>query len=251
MHFEHRLTHPVLYPDHDRLDKYEWEGGCEDPRVVERPQAAGGGYIMTYTSYDGTARLCVASSKDLFRWDKHGPAFGKADGGVYMNAWTKSGSIVVEPQPDGRLVAVQLNGSYWMYWGENHIHLARSSDLIHWTPVMSDQPAAAYRGRPDHLDHPTEALRPLSVLKPRRGYFDSNLVEPGPPALLRPDGILFIYNSKNVYCHHEAGGVCVDGEADPALAPGTYSAGQALFSRDDPTRLLKRCGKYYHVSLYI
>jgi len=26
---------PVLYPDNDAQKKYEWKGGCEDPRVVE------------------------------------------------------------------------------------------------------------------------------------------------------------------------------------------------------------------------
>ncbi|CAE7520675.1 unnamed protein product, partial [Symbiodinium microadriaticum] len=245
VHFQRRQSSPVLFPDHDRLDKYEWEGGCEDPRVVERPMSDGGGYVMTYTAYDGTARLCVASSQDLFNWEKHGPAFGKASGGVYKNAWTKSGSIVVQPQLDGRLVAAKLNGTYWMYWGENHIHAATSPDLINWTPVMSNEPSAAYRGRPDHLDHPTEALKPLSILKPRRGYFDSNLVEPGPPAIARPDGILFIYNSKNAYCDHHPGGVCADGEADPDLAPGTYSAGQVLFSLEDPTRVVKRSEKTF------
>ena len=175
--FQHRLTSPVLFPAIDKYNKYEWEGGCEDPRVVETPS---GEYVMTYTSYDGTARLCVATSKDLFSWTKHGPAFGKAFGGAYMNAWTKSGSIVVEPQSDGRLVAVKINGSYWMYWGENDLYIATSVDLINWIPVMTDNPEAVYRGRPDHMDLPTNAKKPLSILTPRRGMFDSELVEPGP-----------------------------------------------------------------------
>ena len=34
--------------------------------------------------------------------------------------------------------------------------------------------------------------------------------------------------------------MCINGESDTDLAPGTYSAGQALFSRTDPTKLLKR-----------
>jgi beta-1,2-mannosidase len=236
--FQHRLTSPVLFPAIDKYNKFEWEGGCEDPRVVETPS---GEYVMTYTSYDGTARLCVATSKDLFTWTKHGPAFGKAFGGAYMNAWTKSGSIVVEPQPDGRLVAVKINGSYWMYWGENDLYIATSGDLINWVPVMTDNPEAVYRGRPDHMDLPTNAKKPLSVLTPRRGMFDSELVEPGPPAILRPDGILFIYNSKNKACHENRGHVCSSGESDSTLAPGTYSAGQVLFSRDNPTEVLRRC----------
>jgi beta-1,2-mannosidase len=237
INFRHRLATPVLFPAIDKFNKYEWEGGCEDPRVVEMPA---GGYVMTYTSYDGTARLSVATSSDLFTWTKHGPAFGKALGGSYINAWTKSGSIVVEPQPDGRLVAVKINGSYWMYWGENDLHAATSNDLINWVPVMTDHPDAVYRGRPDHQDMPTNAKKPLSVLRPRKGMFDSELVEPGPPAILRPDGILFVYNSKNKACHGSPGQVCPPGEADSQLAPGTYSAGQVLFSREDPTVVLRR-----------
>jgi hypothetical protein len=148
--------------------------------------------------------------------------------------------VQVEPQPDGRLVAVKVNDTYWMYWGENDIHVATSDDLYSWVPLMSDDPSHEYRGRPDHQDLPTGATKPISVLTPRRGHFDSNLVEPGPPAILREDGILFIYNSKNVACDQEEDSVCINGESDTNLAPGTYSAGQALFSRTDPTKLLKR-----------
>lgn len=236
INFSNRLSSPVLYPDEDNNIQHEWEGGCEDPRVVESPD---GTYVMTYTSYDGTARLSVATSKDLIHWEKHGPAFTHAHGESYVNAWTKSGSIVVEPQADGRLVAVKINGTYWMYWGENHIYTATSTDLIYWDPVLGSD-KGYYRGRPDHHDHPVDAVKPKSVLRPRKGKFDSNLVEPGPPAILRNDGILFIYNSRNTDCPEEPGRVCPKGIADPKLAPGTYSAGQALFSRTDPTLLIAR-----------
>src|SRR5580704_6811926 len=70
MHFQRRAR-PVLYPDNDSQKKYEWEGGCEDPRVVEDEK---GVYYMTYTAYDGhNARLLVATSPDLVHWTKHGP----------------------------------------------------------------------------------------------------------------------------------------------------------------------------------
>lgn len=66
----------------------EWEGGCEDPRVVRRDD---GLYIMTYTAYDGTiARLCVASSTVLVNWKKHGLAF---QDGKYRDLWSKSGPL--------------------------------------------------------------------------------------------------------------------------------------------------------------
>ncbi len=70
--------------------RYEWDGGCEDPRIVENDE---GTYFMTYTAYDGTtARLFIASSKDLFSWTKHGAVFGPQ----YVNMSSKAGSIVTK-----------------------------------------------------------------------------------------------------------------------------------------------------------
>src|SRR6187455_2602958 len=72
LHFTKHPT-PVLYPDNDSAKIYEWEGGCEDPRIVEDEN---GTYYMTYTAYDGDkARLLIASSKDLYHWTKHGHVF--------------------------------------------------------------------------------------------------------------------------------------------------------------------------------
>lgn len=58
-HFTRRPV-PVLYPAADAQKTLEWEGGCEDPRVVQDER---GIYYMTYTAFDGrTARLLVATS---------------------------------------------------------------------------------------------------------------------------------------------------------------------------------------------
>ena len=211
LHFERR-PEPVLFPDRDAYQRYEWEGGCEDPRVVE---TGDGRYVLTYTSYDGkTARLCVATAPDLVRWTKHGPAFARA-GVRFRDRWSKSGAIVCEPRGDG-MVAARVAGRYWMFWGDTDIFLASSDDLVNWTPV--ERPAEA--GRPAGL---------ASALAPRRGRFDSALVEPGPQALLTPRGILLLYNSAN----RQATG-------DPALPEMAYSAGQALFDREDPAALIGR-----------
>src|SRR6202795_1756656 len=45
LHFK-KLSAPVLYPDNDPEKKYEWVGGCEDPRIVEDQN---GSYYLTYT----------------------------------------------------------------------------------------------------------------------------------------------------------------------------------------------------------
>lgn len=208
-----RRPEPVLYPDNDAFQQYEWEGGCEDPRVVE---TGDGGYVMTYTAYDGkVARLCVATSRDLVTWTKHGPAFAKAAGGRFHDRWSKSGAIVCEQQGSA-FVAAQSGGRYWMYWGDTDIFLATSADLVNWEPV--ERPAAA--GQQPVL---------ASALRPRRGRFDSALVEPGPQAMITPQGILLLYNGAN----RQATG-------DPTRPEMAYSAGQALFDPADPGAVIGR-----------
>jgi beta-1,2-mannosidase len=203
LHFT-KMEEPVFYPDNDSLKIYEWEGGVEDPRVVERED---GTYILTYTGYDGNlARLLIATSPDLIHWTKHGLVLT----GKYKNTWSKSGAIVAK-QNGNRIVAEKLNGKYWMYFGDTDLFLASSSDLIHWEALEENG-----------------GLK--SVLKPRPGYFDSRLVESGPYALLGDRGILLIYNSMNL---DSAG-------RDTALPPGAYCAGQALYSKVDPSALIGR-----------
>ena len=201
---------PVLYPDNDSLHVFEWEGGCEDPRVVKRED---GLYVMTYTAYDGqTARLCVASSLNLLNWEKHGLAFSQPQ---YRDLWSKSGAIVCE-RVGNEIVARKIHDKYWMYWGDTDIFLATSNDLIHWKPAES---------RKKQL---------VSALQPRPGYFDSKLVEPGPFALLTPKGILLIYNSAN---NAETG--------DKSLPDMTYAAGQALFDLEKPDKLIARANRHF------
>src|SRR5258708_38043191 len=110
LHFK-RNEQPVLFPGNDPVRQYEWPGGCEDPRVIED---SSGTYYMMYTGYDGkTARLLLATSKDLLHWTKHGPVFK----GKYKDIWSKSGSVVSNYQ-NGRIIATKINGKYWMYWGD-------------------------------------------------------------------------------------------------------------------------------------
>jgi predicted GH43/DUF377 family glycosyl hydrolase len=194
---------PVLYPDHDAFTALEWEGGCEDPRVVATED---GRYVIYYTAYDGKkARLSCAESTDLEHWTKHGPIFRGALLGKYADVWSKSGSVVCRREGD-HIYAVRLNGKYWMYWGEGDIFAATSDDLIHWTPVE-------YHG----------VLLP--VITPRRGAYDSHLCEPGPPALLTKDGIVLIYN----------------GSGDtPAHDGHVYAGGQLLLDPANPTAVIMR-----------
>ncbi len=70
---------PILYPAKDAFNNLIIPGGCEDPRIV---QTEDGLYVLAYTSWNyKVPRLSIAFSKDLFHWEKKGPAFAKAYNG--------------------------------------------------------------------------------------------------------------------------------------------------------------------------
>lgn len=202
------LPEPVFYPAKDAQQEREWPGGVEDPRLVETEH---GLFVLTYTQWNRkTYTVGIATSKDLLHWQKYGPAFFEADGGKYQGLAYKSAGILTKLS-HGKLVAARLHGKYWMYWGEGKVRLATSKDLIHWTPVEDAE------GRPKVL------------LEARPGMFDSGFPEVGAPPVLTSDGIVVFYNGKNA---------SVDG--DPGIGSDAYSAGQALFSIDDPSHLIAR-----------
>jgi predicted GH43/DUF377 family glycosyl hydrolase len=184
IHFDRRLQ-PVLSPEAE----YEKGGGVEDPRLVK----LGDTYYLTYTGYNTKdAQLCLATSRDLIHWDRKGVIL-QAYTGNWNTGWTKSGAIVPE----------KIDGKYWMYFlgttpdKNDQMGLAYSTDLIHWT----------------------EATK-TPVLPRRPGQFDSRVVEPGPPPVLTPDGIVLIYNG-----------------ADDKLV---YRTAIAIFDRKDPRKVLYR-----------
>lgn len=208
---------PVLYIEDDDQKIHEYPGGLEDPRIVVSPD---GTYVMTYTQWardTGHYTIGIATSKDLEKWTKWGPAFGTATNGKYDTLLYKSGGILTELH-NGRVQAVKVHGTYWMYWGEIKVRLATSKDLIHWTPVLDPQ---------THL--------PQVVMSARAGHFDSGFPEVGPPPLLTKKGIVLIYNGKN-----SSGTGDETLASDPKIAPGAYSIGEALFSTSDPAKLLDR-----------
>jgi predicted GH43/DUF377 family glycosyl hydrolase len=194
---------PVLYPDKGAFYKYDYPGGCEDPRVVVTED---GLYVMTYTSWNQeTARLSIAFSKDLINWEKKGPAFARAYDGKYLDLWSKSGSIITRLEGEQQLVE-KIDGKYWMYWGEHFINLAWSENLSDWYPSEN------------------EAGELEAIIETRPGFFDSNLTECGPPALITEEGLVLLYNGKNS-----------DGEdASPDLPRGTYSVGKIVFNPAQP-----------------
>lgn len=227
VHFT-RMPTPVLYPDNDAYKQYEWQGGCEDPRVVED---SSGIYYMTYTAFDGTvARLLVATSTDLLHWTKHGPVFANALHGKYKYTWSKSGSIV-STYTGGKIIATKINGKYWMYWGDKYIWAATSDDLINWAPIET----TATENQLYDSVYSNFNISTLKIAVPtRKGKFDNNIVESGPPAMLTSKGIVLLYNGRNVP---------VDG--DTSLQEGAYTSAQVLLDKNDPTKIIDRMDHYF------
>lgn len=192
-HFE-REDAPILSPEHD----YE-RFGCEDPRIAYIE----GTYYLTYTGWDRhSAQLCLATSPDLRDWTKHGPLFEDFDTFRTMDPrghnWSKAGVIVPR----------QIDGGWWMYFGEGGIYWATSEDLIHWAPGTTDE-------------HPMYAPTP--------GTWDEALVEIGSSPVLTDNGLLLLLTN---------------GATRRTLEDGTrevdYRCGQIVIDPADPTTVLAR-----------
>ncbi|NGP76358.1 family 43 glycosylhydrolase [Balneolaceae bacterium YR4-1] len=137
-------------------------------------------FYLTYTAYDGETARLAMATSPDLK-------SWKKLGLVFPDSgWTKSGAILPH----------KVNDKWWMYYGDTNIWVAYSEDLIHWQPI--EEP----------------------VLKPRKNYFDSRLVEPGPQPLMTNRGILLLYNGANENL--------------------VYETGQALFDANDPSKLIAR-----------
>ena len=200
---------PVLYPAKDDFQIYDSPGGCEDPRVVQTEE---GLYIMAYTAWnDQVPRLSIAFSKDLFHWEKKGPAFAKAYNHRFLDTASKSASMITKMM-NNKPVLARIAGKYWMYWGEHFVNLAWSENGYDWNPVLDKE---GYM---------------IKVMQTRPHFFDSDLVECGPPALITERGVMLFYNGKNA-----------NGDiADPLLPKGTYSVGRVFFDPKDLQTILIR-----------
>ena len=208
IHFTKYPT-PVLYPDSSVFMKYDYPGGCEDPRVVQTEDSL---YVLAYTSWNyKIARLSIAVSRDLIHWEKKGPAFAKAYDGKFLDIWSKSGSIITKMEGN-KIVAAKINGKYGMYWGENFVNLAWSDNLTDWYPTLDEK----------------GDLKP--VISPRKNKFDSQLTECGPPSLITDEGIVLFYNGKN----------SEGDDADAKVPKGTYSVGRVVFDVKNPETVISR-----------
>ena len=107
-----RLDRPVMLPDrpYDNL-------GVEDARITR----VGDRFYMIYTGYSSghgrpRIRICLASSDDLFHWEKHGPLNGT------FNGFDNKNGMLFEPQMNGKFLMLHrpMEGedAMMVHWAE-------------------------------------------------------------------------------------------------------------------------------------
>jgi hypothetical protein len=187
--------------------------GTEDPRLTY--DASTGLYHLFYTCYgDGGGELCHATTRDPTapypgQWARLGPVFGPG---------TKSGALLIRDAPP-----------HYLYWGDSHIHLAVSQDLVNFTTIVPD------------------------FITPRSDSFDNGLVEAGPsPQRLSTGDYIFFHNSADGRDAYHAEYVILNGthpEApflqramEPLLSPlYNFELGQAPAECNVPNVVFLEC----------
>jgi predicted GH43/DUF377 family glycosyl hydrolase len=93
--------------------------GAEDPRLYY----LNGQYYTFLTGYSGTSvDINEAVSADAVHWQQLGPVI----------TGTKNAAVIASPDS----TPVKIAGHYLMYYGETgNVHLAESSDMVHWSTV--------------------------------------------------------------------------------------------------------------------
>ncbi len=151
--------------------------GIKEQRGVEDPRITkiGDKYYMTYTAYE----KFLGSDKHKF----HLALATSKD----LIRWKRQG-IIFKQEKAGLIYPKKINGRYIMFFGEGFIKTATSKDLIRW---KKDKKV---------------------FLKPRKGFFDSRLVEVGPNIVELKDKLLMIYNSSDSFKRYQPGFLFLDKE---------------------------------------
>jgi predicted GH43/DUF377 family glycosyl hydrolase len=113
----HRFDQPILWPE------YEYENlGVEDPRIIKFD----GQYYVFYTGYAtgktrNEIRICVASTKDFVKWEKHGLLKGD------FNKINNKNCMMFPDKVDGKYVILHRPME-----GENAqcIHLTEGDNIL-------------------------------------------------------------------------------------------------------------------------
>jgi len=180
----------IVFQSQESYENY----GTEDPRIAYNSKDKT--YYMMYSAVEEimephtvTSMLALATTKTPWvksSWIRHGFVFPEIN-------WSKSGAIIVRD-----------SGLHYLIWGDNHLTMATSSDLLTYTNL------------------------PGPFLDVRADKFDSHLIESGPPPLrLSNNNYIFFYNSARA--------------GFPSPRPGydlEYNVGYLILDGTDPTIII-------------
>ena len=212
----------ALEPETD-YEKRTDGGGCEDPRITfVEPLMR---YIMTYTAFsDRGPRIALASSTDLFHWQRMGLAtFGPYKDVAFSDVDDKDASLfpIATPNPAGLLELAIIHRP--LFPGTRpeetacdpttrELDIDRESIWISYCP-MSLGPEPGELGRFDSHHRLATPVSPWERLK----------IGGGTPPILTRHGWLFIYH-----------GVSDLSEPGASLPKLCYSAGLMVLSKEHP-----------------
>lgn len=214
-----RATSPLLKPDreYERL-------GIEDPRLTRIEDT----YYMAYTGWDGTnARVCLATSRDLRTWQKHGI--------ISPNINNDVATEILRHSPVYSRYAELTKYRHERAGGES---ILWDKDAVLFPKKIGGKFAMLHRILPDiqlalfdsveELQDDEYWLRNLNelyrwiVIDSRQG-FESRNVGAGAPPIETDKGWLLIYHG-----------------VEQLTESRRYSMGVALLDKNDPTRVLGR-----------
>lgn len=205
-------------------------GGCEDPRVTHVP--ALDLYVMTYTAFSPRGpRIALATSKDLFHWERLGLAhFDPFDGISSENVDDKDSCLFATAMmdPGGKPSLALLHRPLFPHTRPEEtaasgprrtLDLHRESIWISYWPLSTS--GELCDGPARFVTHELLAcpIAPWERLK----------IGAGTPPLLTPNGWLIIY--------HGVGGPAGAGKTNQHLR---YSAAAMVLKVDQPTSILYR-----------
>jgi predicted GH43/DUF377 family glycosyl hydrolase len=220
----------ALEPEAEYERRSDGGGGCEDPRItfVEPLRC----YIMTYTAYSPRGpRIALASSKDLFHWQRLGLATFAPYHGISVDDMDdKDASLfpVAVPNPSGHLELAILHRPLFPGTrpeetacrpASRTLDLDRESIWISYCPMASGDSGTDYFGQFSSHHRLATPVSPWERLK----------IGGGTPPILTRHGWLIIYH-----------GVRDLAEPNGLTHQLCYSAGVMVLSKKHPREIRYR-----------
>jgi predicted GH43/DUF377 family glycosyl hydrolase len=213
----------VLEPSAEYERRPDGSGGCEDPRItfVEPLKC----YVMTYTAFSSAGpRIAIATSTDLFHWERLGLAtFASSHGVDFVHVDNKDASVFPRaiPNHDGQMEMGLLHRPLFPGTrpeeiagdpSRQEIDIDRESIWISYAPMTtpSGTPRIGLFNSHHRLASP---VAPWEALK----------IGGGTPPILTPHGWLIVYH-----------GVGPVSSADADAQQLCYSAGMMILSETHP-----------------